>query len=432
VECAYWDAGVCRSCTWLETPYPDQVTAKQAAVVRALEDVPGAADVTWLPVRTSAETGFRTRAKMVVGGTTQHPTLGILDADRHGVDLRNCPVMDPALRAAMPGLARFVRRAGLVPYDIPRRSGELKYVLVTTADDGRLMVRFVLRSRRQLAALRRNLGVLRALVPTTRVVTANIHPVHEAIVEGPEEVVLTEATTLPMRVGDVVLDPGPRSFSQTNTDVAGDLYRQAARWVDEGGAHSLWDLYCGVGGFALHAVRAGVPEVTGVEVSEQAITSARQAAADLSAGSPVRDGADDGPMTGTTGGATPALPTLKGTGSRMDATRGAASADTPARAAKGAGVARFVAADATEWALDQDAVPDAVVVNPPRRGIGPDLAGWLDRSRVGLVVYSSCNPQSLARDLLAMPHLSPREARLFDMFPHTAHAEVAVRLTRRD
>jgi 23S rRNA m(5)U-747 methyltransferase (EC 2.1.1.-) len=375
----------------LEVPYPDQVAAKQAAVERALEEVPGASDIHWLPVRTSAETGFRTRAKMVVGGTAQHPTLGILDAHRHGVDLSDCPVMDPALRAAMPGLALFIQRTGLVPYDVPRRSGELKYVLVTSADDGRLMTRFVLRSRRHLAALRRNLELLRELVPTTRVVTANIHPVHEAIIEGPEEIVLSESATLPMRVGDVVLDPGPRSFSQTNTDVAGDLYRQAARWVDEGGAHSLWDLYCGVGGFALHAARAGVPEVTGVEISEQAIASARQAAGKLPAGSGIRP-----------------------------------------RTLKAPGVARFVAGDATEWAMGQDEVPDAVVVNPPRRGIGPDLAGWLDRSQVNLVVYSSCNPATLARDLAGMPHLRPEEARLFDMFPHTAHAEVAVRLTRRD
>lgn len=432
MECAYWDAGVCRSCTWLEVPYPDQVAAKQAAVERALEEVPGASDIHWLPVRTSAETGFRTRAKMVVGGTAQHPTLGILDAHRHGVDLSDCPVMDPALRAAMPGLALFIRRTGLVPYDVPRRSGELKYVLVTSADDGRLMVRFVLRSRRHLAALRRNLGLLRDLVPTTRVVTANIHPVHEAIIEGPEEVVLSESATLPMRVGDVVLDPGPRSFSQTNTDVAGDLYRQAARWVDEGGAHSLWDLYCGVGGFALHAARAGVPEVTGVEVSEQAIASARQAAGNLLAGSGIRARAADGPPTATTGGSTTRVPAATGTGSGANAAHGAMNAGTPARTVTGPGVARFVAGDATEWAMGQDEVPDAVVVNPPRRGIGPDLAGWLDRSQVGLVVYSSCNPATLARDLAGMPHLRPEEARLFDMFPHTAHAEVAVRLTRRD
>ena len=61
--------------------------------------------------------------------------------------------------------------------------------------------------------------------------------------------------------------------------------------------------------------------------------------------------------------------------------------------------AEFVAADATAYALASDAVPDLVVVNPPRRGIGPDLAGWLETSGVRHVVYSSCNAESLARDL---------------------------------
>jgi 23S rRNA (uracil747-C5)-methyltransferase len=71
-----------------------------------------------------------------------------------------------------------------------------------------------------------------------------------------------------------------------------------------------------------------------------------------------------------------------------------------------------------------------VVVNPPRRGIGPRLADWLEQSSAGHVVYSSCNVDSLARDLAAMPSFRAREARLFDMFPQTAHHEVAVLLER--
>ena len=92
--------------------------------------------------------------------------------------------------------------------------------------------------------------------------------------------------------------------------------------------------------------------------------------------------------------------------------------------------AEFVAADATAYALDSDAVPDLVVVNPPRRGIGPDLAGWLETSGVRHVVYSSCNAESLARDLALMPSLRPVEARVLDMFPHTTHYEVMVLLAR--
>ncbi|RYZ64192.1 MAG: LPS-assembly protein LptD [Proteobacteria bacterium] len=94
--------------------------------------------------------------------------------------------------------------------------------------------------------------------------------------------------------------------------------------------------------------------------------------------------------------------------------------------------ARFVAADATAWALATDPAdrPDVVVVNPPRRGIGPDLARWLQDSAVPCVVYSSCNAVSLAADLAAMPSLVVREARVFDMFPQTTHYEVAVLLER--
>ena len=92
--------------------------------------------------------------------------------------------------------------------------------------------------------------------------------------------------------------------------------------------------------------------------------------------------------------------------------------------------ADFVAGDATAYALGSDTVPDLVVVNPPRRGIGADLAGWLEQSGVRHVVYSSCNAESLARDLALMPSLRPVEARVLDMFPHTSHYEVIVLLAR--
>ena len=74
--------------------------------------------------------------------------------------------------------------------------------------------------------------------------------------------------------------------------------------------------------------------------------------------------------------------------------------------------------------------PDLVIVNPPRRGIGPALAGRLESSGVRDVIYSSCNADSLARDLAGMPSLRPVSARLLDMFPHTNHHEVLLHLTR--
>ena len=94
----------------------------------------------------------------------------------------------------------------------------------------------------------------------------------------------------------------------------------------------------------------------------------------------------------------------------------------------------FRAGDATDvGTLDRGLLGSErsmVVVNPPRRGIGPDLAAWLEGSGATHVTYSSCNVDSLARDLAMLPSYRAREARLFDMFPQTSHHEVIVLLER--
>jgi 23S rRNA (uracil747-C5)-methyltransferase len=371
VRCGYYDAGLCRSCSWLPTPYVAQVDAKQRHAAELLAPWP---DLTWLPPVTGPEEGFRNKAKMVVAGTVDAPTLGILDATGHGTDLRACGLHEPVLHDALPALAAFVTRARLTPYDVPTRTGELKHVLATVSPDGELMVRFVLRSTESLARIRKHLPSLWDDLPHLRVVSANLQPRHAALLEGEHEELLL-GDSLAFRVDGITLHLRPQSFFQTNTGVATALYREGAAWVDELDPASVWDLYCGVGGFALHLARSG-RDVVGIEVSAQAVEAARLSAAE-------------------------------------------------------AGVAaRFEAADATTWMAAQPAAPELVVVNPPRRGIGPDLAAWLDRSDTRHVLYSSCNPTTLARDLAAMPSLEPVRARVFDMFPQTGHQEVLVLCAR--
>ncbi|MFK5635533.1 MULTISPECIES: methyltransferase domain-containing protein [unclassified Ornithinimicrobium] len=373
MECSYFDAGACRSCTLMGTGYAVQLAGKQRAVSGALVDAAPAA--TWEEPFASAESGFRNKAKLVVGGRRGAPTLGILDAQGRGVDLRHCGLHEPGLAQAVPVLAELVAASGLRPYDVPGRQGELKHLLVTHSPDGELMTRFVLRSPGQLPRVRELVAELTARLPGTRVVSVNLQPEHKAVLEGEEEIVLTPASTLPMRVNGITLHLRPRSFFQTNTAVAAALYRQACAWVDATSG-SVWDLYCGAGGFALHLARPD-RDVLGVEVSAEAVASARTSAAEL-----------------------------------------------------GADRARFVAADATSY-LASGTGPACVVVNPPRRGIG-SLADRLESSGVREVVYSSCNVRSLVRDLGRMPSLRVRSARLFDMFPQTGHHEVMVHLVRAD
>jgi 23S rRNA (uracil747-C5)-methyltransferase len=371
MDCHHYDAYRCRSCTLLEVPRARQLSDKEAHA-RSLVPSP-----VWLPTVAGPESGFRNKAKMAVGGTAAAPTLGILDRDLVGVDLRDCGLHSPGLVAALEVVAAFVTRADLTPYDVSTRRGELKHVLLTESPDRELMLRLVVRSTADEARVRKHLPWLLEALPSLRVVTLNVQPAHAAVLEGDREIVLTDESRLPMRLATgVTLRLGPRSFFQTNTAIAEALYEQARRWV---GAlpdiRTAWDLYCGVGGFALHLAAPG-REVLGVEVSADAIEAATATAAELGV------------------------------------------------------AADFVAADATAYALGAETVPDLVVVNPPRRGIGADLAGWLEASGVRHVFYSSCNAESLARDLALMPSLRPVEARVLDMFPHTTHYEVLVRLSR--
>lgn len=373
MQCSYFDAGVCRSCTLMGVPYDEQLAGKDRAARELLAPF---GDAAWLPPVASAESGYRNKAKMVVGGTVEAPTIGILDERGRGVDLQGCGICAPGVRAALPVLARFVTRARLVPYSVPERRGDLKYVLVTLSPDDELMIRFVLREEAAVARIRRELGWLLRELPNARVVSANLQPEHKAVVEGDREIVLTRDASLVMRVGGVPLRLRPQSFFQTNTAVAEELYGQVSRWVDEVAPASVWDLYCGVGGFALHCAAPG-RRVVGVETSAEAVRSARSTAA--AAG----------------------LPQLA-----------------------------FRAQDATAFALGAKAAPDLVIVNPPRRGIGAELAGWLEGSGAPHVVYSSCNPRSLATDLARMPSYRIRTGRVLDMFPQTGHLEVAVLLER--
>ncbi|MCL1869892.1 MAG: 23S rRNA (uracil(747)-C(5))-methyltransferase RlmC [Promicromonosporaceae bacterium] len=406
MQCHHYDAGRCRSCTLIEVAYPTQVADKERHVRELLDPLTPHAE--WLPPVTGPEGGFRNKAKMVVTGTVDAPVIGIVgrlgldELDRrgelgvHGVDLTDCPLYPAALQQAFGPLRELVTRARLQPYDLtpsrgrvtPRDAatrGELKHLLVTISPAGELLVRLVLRSQEPVARLRKHLPWLQEALPNLAVLSVNLQPEHKAVLEGEHEIVLTDRQTLPMTLdvvpGGLTLHLRPQSFFQTNTQVAAALYRQAKEWVDDVAPASLWDLYCGVGGFALTCAAPG-RAVTGIEISAEAVASA-------------------------------------------ETTRGELAPDAMA------GV-RFAADDATAFALAADPAddPELVIVNPPRRGIGPALADRLEASSARWVLYSSCNAVTLAKDLARMPSLRAQRVRLLDMFPQTSHYEVLTLLAR--
>ena len=169
------------------------------------------------------------------------------------------------------------------------------------------------------------------------------------------------------------------SFFQTNPQVAAQLLRGVVEVLKDTGARRLLELYCGVGVFSLAAARM-LPELRtfGVELDEAAIGCAR---------------------------------------------RNAASRELADRC-------RFAVGNAEKRSgFPSGRPPDTVLVDPPRRGLSPRLIEALKRWRVQHVIYVSCAPDTLARDLKMLSGVyRVAGCRLYDMFPCTAHFETLTRL----
>ena len=99
---------------------------------------------------------------MVVSGSVESPLLGMLHRDGTPVDLTDCPLYPAEFAPVFAALKPFIARAGLTPYNVARKRGELKYLLLTASQRGGMMLRFVLRSEAKVAQLRAALPWLQA------------------------------------------------------------------------------------------------------------------------------------------------------------------------------------------------------------------------------------------------------------------------------
>ncbi|AJZ88791.1 23S rRNA methyltransferase [Klebsiella michiganensis] len=374
MQCALYDAGRCRSCQWIELQVEDQLLAKMTDLRQLLE---GIMVGEWCQPVSGPEQAFRNKAKMVVSGSVEKPLLGMLHRDGTPEDLTDCPLYPASFEPVFAALKPFIARAGLTPYNVARKRGELKYLLLTESQaDGGMMLRFVLRSQSKLEQLQAALPWLQQQLPQLKVISANIQPVHMAIMEGEQEIPLTEQRALEEVFNGVPLYIRPQSFFQTNPQVASRLYATARDWVRALPVNHMWDLFCGVGGFGLHCATPEM-KLTGIEIAPEAIASAKQSAEKL-----------------------------------------------------GLHNIHFQALDSTRFAVAQRDIPQLVLVNPPRRGIGKALCDYLTQMAPAFIVYSSCNAQTMAKDIQMLPGYRVVRTQLFDMFPHTSHYEVLTLLER--
>lgn len=316
--------------------------------------------------------GTRNKAKLAVALVQGEVTFGFYDNHLQFKKLEDCPLHAPNINTLLITLKQQLSFYKIIPYDVFSKKGELKYVLITFSEStNELLLRFVLRSTESLGRLKKLTSELLATNSNIKVVTANIQPVHQAVLEGEEEIVLTEVDCIAHQFDDYYLFQGPRSFFQTNTDMALKLYRQFQHELSALSVNAFLDLYCGVGAFAFFA-SAHCHNITGVEISDAAIVYANKA-----------------------------------------------------RERNRAQYINFVAMDVDMFLQNQSASYfDAILVNPPRRGLNNSIIQHLLRLAPNYLFYSSCNADSLKRDILQLEEKYQLQSlQLFDMFPFTSHFE---------
>ena len=368
ISCRHYLDGSCRSCELMGTPQSQRLAVAEKRLSEILQITP-------LPTFEGPKWNFRDKIKLIVSGSVERPTLGLLLPDLGtGIELLDCPVQAKELNDELPALIKFITKWNLTPYHVPSRKGELKGLILSwSPTTGEKMLRFVLRSKEALDRVRLGLPELTNFT----VVSVNIQPVAHAILEGPDEIILTAKKHITHHTSGPALFFSPQSFMQTNSVVASALYSTAVQWLKPWWDKKALDLYCGVGGFALHLASIGV-QVKGVERNPFATSIASLAA-------------------------------LHNNLSVEFLARDAAGVD----------------------GLWQSWGPEVVVVNPPRRGLGEAL-DLIERHLPEVLLYSSCSPESFESDMRRLAtHYDATRSQIFDMFPFTNHFETLALLVRR-
>ncbi len=358
--------------------------ARRRRVEEALRRIGRLGDVPVLPTLAMAEPWrYRNKALFPLGMTGKTVIAGPYERGSHRiVDVGDCLIQTPLANRILADVKRLLTRHRVPIYDERTHRGTARHVLVRTSrSTGEAMVVLVTRTD-DMSAERAFARELMEAVPGTASVWRNINPDRTNVILGPRVVHLAGRPVLEDRLLDLVFEISPLSFFQVNTEGAealGRLVLAAAAPVPES---LVVDAYCGTGTLTLLLARAAARAI-GLEVASEAVADARRNAG--------RNGIANAEFR--CGAAEDLLPELAAAGLR----------------------------------------PDVVVLDPPRRGCDERVLAATASLGPARLVYVSCDPATLARDLSRLTELGfqAREVRPIDMFPQTTHVESVALLVRR-
>lgn len=375
--------GLCGGCQIQQIDYAKQLEIKRQVVVDALERIGNLHGVKVLEtLGMENPTHFRNKSSFPVDAKGQ---IGFYRKRSHEiVPITSCLIQGKPVDEILTFIRQWISNGGIKPYDEQRHKGILRHVVIRESkDNGKLMVVFVTNTKDRLRELEAFVPSLIEAFPSIVSVHQNINRHKGNRILGYENRLLHGEAQITDKIGPHAFMISPNAFFQVNNVQADRLYGKAIEYAGLSGTETVFDLYCGIGTITQRLAK-DAKHVYGIEVVGDAIDNAEE--------NKTLNGLDN--ITYILG----------------------------------------YAEDETEELIQRGIKPDVIVVDPPRKGLETKLVDKIIDLKPPRIVYVSCKPSTLARDLAIFSQhgYEIQEVQPVDMFPHSMHVETVVRLQRQN
>ncbi|WYP27532.1 23S rRNA (uracil(1939)-C(5))-methyltransferase RlmD [Alkalihalobacillus sp. FSL W8-0930] len=371
----------CGGCQLQHMSYAGQLRYKQKQVQDALERLGGITDVPVLPTLGMDEPWrYRNKSQVPVGERDGEVIAGFYQERSHRiVDMEECIIQNKHNDEIVQKVKELANQYGIRGYDEDKHRGTLRHVVVRYGrQSGELMVVFVTRDE-ALPNKKNLIEEIRSAFPSVKSIVQNINPKRTNVIFGDKTKVLWGEEYIYDSIGDIKFAISARSFYQVNPEQTKVLYDKTLEYANLTGSEAVIDAYCGIGTISLFLAQQA-KHVYGVEIVPEAISDAKRNAE----------------LNGFT---------------NTDFAVGEAENVIP-------------------WWAAQGIRPDVMVVDPPRKGCDEKLLNTMLQMKPERIVYVSCNPATLARDLKVLGEggYKTKQVQPVDMFPQSTHVECVVEL----
>jgi 23S rRNA (uracil1939-C5)-methyltransferase len=381
--CPYF--GRCGGCRLQHLAYPAQLAFKAKQVVDALARLGGLPDVEVRPIIGAEETfGYRNKMEFTVARSATAPlAVGLHETERYDsvLDIERCLLQSDRMNALLGEARAFFVERELTVYEQDSGEGLLRFLMLREGKHTGELMTNVVTSAPAVSELAPLAQRLQARDTGTTSVVMNVNPKKASVAVGVEEHLLGGRDHIRERVAGLTFQVSANSFFQTNTRQAERLFELVVDSAELTGRETVYDLYSGTGAISLLLARRA-RWVYGIEVAQAAV--------------------DDAGVN--------------------------AAANAITNCTFVCGEVRFVLPSL----IAKGVTAEVVVADPPRAGFHPKALHALATLGARRIVYVSCNPTTLARDVgeLVRGGYRLEWVQPVDMFPHTPHIEAVARLER--